>query len=295
MCTFVSACVGKFETKEALTATCAINWQERAGIRDREIPNQKLTAGFHVLVWNIHDRLLPGSIFSDKGHSEEEIVCIGDLAARFDLVLFQEAFVRPAQIAHYTKHPWAGHPVFTEGGGGDWWPLRMICEICLSPGLLMLAKGKPEMVHQEPYHNHAGWNTDLNKADDFFSKGFQLVEFPEFWVLNSHMDSGRGQASIEARALQFQQITTAIKRFVPNEAPLLIGMDSNLRPLREEQDGTILEEFLDSNGLTLIIQEGPDLIAGRNLRIEQPQTLQLKDVLSDHHALSVVVYPRGGA
>jgi hypothetical protein len=241
-------------------------------------------------VWNIHDRLLPGSLFSSGGHSEEEVACIGDLAKQFDLVLFQEAFVRPAQLARYTEHTWSDHPMFTQGGGADWWPLRAMCDICLSPGLLMLAQEKPEFVHAEPYEAFAGWNTDLNKADDFFSKGFQLVKFTTFWVLNSHMDAGRGQDSIDARALQFRQITAAFKRLVPNDAPLLIGMDSNLRPDKEEQDGKILREFLEANALTLVQQSGPDLIATRNLRIEQPRSLPLKDVLSDHNALSGIVH-----
>ena len=255
------------------------------------LPDSVAHDGLHVLVWNIHDRLLPGTLFSSGGHSEEEVACIGDLAAQFDLVLFQEAFVRPAQLARYTGHAWADHPLFSEGGGGDWWPHRLMCDICLSPGLLMLAQEQPRLVHAEPYEAFAGWNTDLNKADDFFSKGFQLVQFPTFWVLNSHMDAGRGQVSIDARALQFRQITAAFKRFVPNDAPLLIGMDSNLRPDKEEQDGEILGEFLVANALTLVRHSGPDLIAVRNLRIQQPQTFPLKGILSDHNALSVIMYP----
>jgi len=287
----LAACVGKFETKATLTSACNLDWQQQARIPATMLPDSIADEGLHVLVWNIHDRLLPGSLFSSGGHSEEEIACIGDLATQFDLVLFQEAFVRPAQIARYTEHAWSDHPMFTQGGGADWWPLRAMCDICLSPGLLMLAMEQPGFVHVEPYEAFAGWNTALNKADDFFSKGLQLVKFPTFWALNSHMDAGRGQDSIEARALQFRQITAAFKRFVPNDAPLLIGMDSNLRPDKEEQDGEILSEFLEANALTLVRHSGPDLIAVRNLRIQQPQTFSLKGILSDHNALSVIMYP----
>ncbi len=289
--TMLSGCVGKFETKPTLTSTCHIDWEQQADIPLSAQSDSRTLNGLHVLVWNIHDRLLPGSLFSSKAHTEEELACIGDLAIRYDLVLFQEAFVRPRQLAHYTGHDWAQHPLFTEGGGGDWWPLRVMCEICLSPGLLMLAQEQPKVVYAEPFVDFAGWNSDLNKADDFFSKGFQLVQFSTFWVLNSHMDSGRGQDSIDARALQFRQITAALKRLVSNDAPLLIGMDSNLRPDREEQDGKILREFLEANGLTLVYQNGPDLIVGRNLRTNNPQLLNLKNVLSDHNALSVIVHP----
>jgi len=287
----LTACVGNFETKPILTSACHIDWQKQAGITSGILPHSKVDDGLHVLVWNIHDRLLPGSLFSSGGHSEEEVACIGDLASRFDLVLFQEAFVRPAQLSRYTGHAWSNHPMFTEGGGADWWPQRVMCEICLSPGLLMLAQEQPEFIHAEPYEAFAGWNTDLNKADDFFSKGFQLVQFPSFSVLNSHLDAGRGQDSIDARALQFRQITTALKRLVPSDAPLLIGMDSNLRPDKEEQDGEVLREFLEANALTLVRHSGPDLIAVRNLRIQQPQTFPLKGILSDHNALSVIMYP----
>lgn len=287
----LGACAGKFETKPTLTATCRTDWQQQAGIETSALPASTATNGLHVLVLNIHDRLLGESNVSRGGHTEEGVACIGNLASQFDLVLFQEAFVRPAQIARYTGHAWAHHPLFTEGGGGDWWPLRVICEICLSPGLLMLAREEPELVHAEPYKAFSGWNTKLNKADDFFSKGFQLVRFGNFWVLNSHMDSGRGQDSIDARALQFRQITAAFKRMVPQDAPLFVGMDSNLRADKEEQDVKILDEFLESNGLTLVRHSGPDLIAARNIRVESPQSLPLKDVLSDHNALSVIIYP----
>jgi len=288
----LTACnLGKRETKPTLTSSCNIDWQQQAGIPSSVLPNPNVSDGLHVLVWNIHDRVLPGSIFSSEGHSEEEIACIGDLASQYDMVLFQEAFVRPVQIARYTKHPWADHPFFPEGGGGDQWPLRLVCEICLTPGLLMLAQEKPGWVYGEPYRSFAGRNTKLDKADESFSKGFQLVRFPEFWVLNSHMDAGRGQASIDARALQFWQITAALKWYVPPTAPLLIGMDANLRPDREDQDGEILREFLEANGLTLVFQNGPDLIATRNLQTERPQALPLKGVLSDHNALSVIINP----
>lgn len=285
-----SACVGTMETKPALTALCGIDWQEKAGIMKTDLPELSINRKLHVLVFNIHDRLLPGSLFSSDAHTEEEVACIGDLASRFDLVFFQEAFVRPAQLARYTGHVWADYPHFTEGGGGDWWPLRMMCEICLSPGLLLLAREHPTFVYAEPYEAYAGWYTDLNKSDDFFSKGFQLVQFQGFWALNSHMDSGRGQDSIEARTLQFRQITAALTRLVPPDAPLLIGMDSNLRPDQEEQDRTVLEEFLKANGLTLVYQSGPDLLAGRGLQTVQPRTLPLKGILSDHNALSVVLH-----
>ena len=163
------------ERKPALTSTCHIDWQKQAGITFGTLPDSTADDGLHVLVFNLHDRILPGSLFSNGGHTEEEMACIGDFSSQFDLVLFQEAFVRPAQLARYTEHVWADHPLFSEGGGGDWWPLRVLCEICLSPGLLMLAQEPPSFVYSEPYEAFAGWNTALNKADDFFSKGFQLV------------------------------------------------------------------------------------------------------------------------
>ncbi len=287
----ISACAGQFETKPTLTETCQTTWQQQSGIDASILPDSTVPNGLNVLVFNIHDRLLGEPNVSKGGHTEEEVVCIADLAKPYDLVLFQEAFVRPAQIARHTQHAWADHPLFQEGGGGDWWPLRVFCEICLSPGLLMLAREEPELVLAEPYEAFAGWNTKLNKADNFFSKGLQLVKFKNFWVLNTHMDAGRGQESIEARVLQFRQITTVFKQFVPDDVPLFIGIDANLRPDREKQDEKILKEFLESNGLTLVLHNGPDLIAVRNITVENPKTLPLKSVLSDHNALSVIIYP----
>ncbi len=287
----LAGCAGTFETKTELTAICQTNWEEQAGIPTSSLPHPEDRKGLHLLVFNIHDRILPASSWFQDGKTEESLACIGDLAKRFDLVFAQEAFVRPAQLARYTRHYWAHHPLFTEGGGGDWWPLRVFCEICLSPGLLMLAREKPEFIHAEPYTAFAGWNTELNKADDFFSKGFQLVQFQQFWALNSHMDAGRGQDSIDARRLQFQQITAALQRVVPRTAPLIVGMDANLRPDKEEQDLVILQEFLTANGLTLIQHHGPDLLAARNLRVSHPRILSLRNILSDHNALSAILHP----
>ncbi|MDH5588014.1 MAG: hypothetical protein OEZ05_15450, partial [Nitrospirota bacterium] len=118
-----------------------------------------------------------------------------------------------------------------------------------------------------------------------------LVQFSSFWALNSHMDAGRGQDSIAARAQQFRQMTMVLKRLVPADASLLIGMDANLRPDLEKQDQKILGEFLEENGLTLVFQNGPDLIVTRNLRISDPKPLPLKSLLSDHDALSAIIFP----
>ena len=103
----LNSCVGKFETKPTLTATCGTDWQLQAGIQERDIPASTENMGLRVLVWNIHDRLLPGSLFSSDAHTEGEVACIGDLASRYDLVLFQEAFVRPAQLVSYTGHEYS--------------------------------------------------------------------------------------------------------------------------------------------------------------------------------------------
>ena len=297
----VAGCnLGKRETQPTLTSLCNIDWKQQAKLLSFDLPDPNGSDGLNVLVWNIHDRVLPGSIF--KAHSEDEVACIGKLAKLYDLVLFQEAYVRPVQIAAYTNHDWADHPFFS-GGGGDWWPLRVVCEICLTPGLLMLAQEKPDWVHGEPYRFSAGLLTKRNRADNAFSKGFQLMKFPGFWMLNSHMDAGRGKDSRKARKTQAWRITVTLKRYVPSNAPLLIGMDSNLKCDRKKEDGgeddeEVLQMFLEDNGLTLINQDGPDIIAVRNLHIENPQMLPLKEGgpmgkkgLSDHNALSVVVYP----
>ena len=94
----LTACVGKFETRAILTSSCHLDWQQQAGIPASVLPDSIADEGLHVLVWNIHDRLLPGSLFSSGGHSEEEVACIGELATQFDLVLFQEAFVGPLSL-----------------------------------------------------------------------------------------------------------------------------------------------------------------------------------------------------
>lgn len=110
--------LGKRETKLTLTSSRNIDGQQHARISSTDLPNPNDSDGLHVLVTNIHGRLLSGSIFSSKGQSEEKIVCIVDLASMYDLVLLQKAFVRPAQIARYTKHQWADYHFL----GDDQWP-----------------------------------------------------------------------------------------------------------------------------------------------------------------------------
>jgi hypothetical protein len=276
----VSACAeGKFVRKPAFTEQCET--------QHHTVP--PVESAFTMLVWNIHDRAQPGSVYANDGHTEAEVVCIAEIAKHYDLVLFQESFQHPLQIPKATRHAWSNYPTFQRGGGGNWWPLRWLCEICRSPGLLLLAAEPALFTYAEPYTAFAGWHTALNKSDNFFSKGFQLVRFPTMWVLNSHNDAGRGQSSIDARRHQFRQITTALYTLVPHEAALLIGLDANLRPDIEPQDAVILDEFLKANHLTVIVQHGPDIIAARNLTVLSPQVLPLEDVLSDHDALSAVV------
>ncbi len=97
--TILTACVGRFETKPTLSTPCRLNWQQQAGLGAAALPDSPASHGLQVLVFNIHDRLLPDTCFSSEGHTEDEVSCIGDLASKFDLVLFQKAFVRPAQLA----------------------------------------------------------------------------------------------------------------------------------------------------------------------------------------------------
>jgi len=94
--TMLSACTGRFETKPTLTTPCRLNWQQHAGFGAAALSDSPASHGLQVLVFNIHDRLLPDAFFSNEAHTEDEVSCIGDLASKFDLVLFQEAFVRPA-------------------------------------------------------------------------------------------------------------------------------------------------------------------------------------------------------
>ena len=65
----LSVCVGNFEPKSALTATCGTDWQRQAGIHEGDIPDPTENKGLSVLVWNIHDRLLPDSLFSSDAHT----------------------------------------------------------------------------------------------------------------------------------------------------------------------------------------------------------------------------------
>lgn len=282
-------CVGTFSTTPILTDPCQTEWLavlKQAGIvlpHDRKPTDRNID----VLVFNIHDRVLPGLFFTD-GHTEGEIACIGELAAQFDLVLLQEAWVHQRQLAQFVPHVWADHPLFIEGGGGDQWPQRWICETCMSPGLLMLSLTEiPLFAYAEPYRAFAGLNTKLDASDEFFSKGFQLVEFANFWVVNSHLDAGRGQDSVDARRAQLQQLTFALKQLVPERIPLLVGMDANLHA-DEEQDSTMLAQFLKANHLEVVMHNGPDMILVRGLTTSMPQVLPLKRVLSDHNAQSVI-------
>ena len=86
------------------------------------------------------------------------------------------------------------------------------------------------------------------------------------------MDAGRGEASIEARTLQFRHLTADIRCFVSPEAPLLVSMDTNLQPDHKEHDAEILKEFLNANALTFIHRNGPDLIAVRGIHTDHTQS-----------------------
>ncbi|MCA9497845.1 MAG: hypothetical protein KC588_01490 [Nitrospira sp.] len=160
--TVLSACLGKLETKSTFTKPCRPDWQQQAGLSEAALPDSTVSHGLPVLVFNIPDHLLSDSFFLSVAHTEEEVACLGDLASKFDLVLVQETFVPPAQLAQYTKHAWINHPFFTESGGGDWWPLRAMSNICLSPELLMLAREQPESIYSTHHKTFVGWNTDLN-------------------------------------------------------------------------------------------------------------------------------------
>lgn len=243
-----------------------------------------------VLVFNIHDRPIAGFPLTRPAQSDGTMACVGDLAASFDLFLGQEAFVRPGPVAARTGHIWSWHSTSADDGGESSGFPFSLCPVCETSGLLMTARDeKPLSVHAETYRDRHGWGDEYEGTDSLFSKGFQLADFGSFWVLNSHMDTGRGPKSAAVRARQLEQIGRALEERIPSHAPLLVGMDSNLKPRESAIDAENLSRFLKRHGLSIVIQNGPDLIAVRNLDVEKGMVLPLKGVLSDHNALSATI------
>ncbi len=77
--TILTACLGNFETKPTLTEPCRLNWQQQAGLGAAALPDSPASHGLQVLVFNIHDRLLPDTCFSSEGCSPKAVVVTGGL------------------------------------------------------------------------------------------------------------------------------------------------------------------------------------------------------------------------
>lgn len=99
-----------------------------------------------------------------------------------------------------------------------------------------------------------------NASDCLAEKGFSvathtLAESVELMVVNLHAEAGGGDEDREASADGFAQLA---QRLAADDRALLVGGDTNLKPLEREQDARTMDAFLQATGLTEVEQRDPN-------------------------------------
>lgn len=223
------------------------------------------------LSMNVQNMPGPNSLNYESGHA----ACLGHLAQQFDVAVLQENFNNDVAMPRFTNIPFA------------------------SGGLLLNNTSGLSLFHRQTvtkdwtrvYSSCAGWfpGEKLGDGDCWASKGFQMATLANgVTVVNTHMDAGSREVDSSVRAVQLQELGTAL----PTEGPLLLAGDFNHR--YGTADDARLLGFLRRNRLTLHIrsdsEKGNDIIAAREVDITQVGLVP-RAGLSDHDGLAIRFRP----
>jgi hypothetical protein len=205
-----------------------------------------------VLSYNVHG-LSPLLAGDDPRRRIEKI---GARAATYDVALFQEDFEYHGIIRRRLQGS-----VGAAGNGVILDPPRLAASILLTPVALLLphfsppygaglstfvkaALARPDDADREAFGVCAGWlgaRFDCWASKGYLRIGVRTADGTIVDVYNTHLDAGRGGASLRARRHQLGVLASAIERESGDRA-IIVGGDFNLvfdRP----GDGDLMAEF----------------------------------------------------
>ena len=187
--------------------------------QDSKNPPSPSTGNLSILTYNVHG--LPEEITGDN--TSERILSIGPLLNQFDIVGLQEIFDDQDHQSLVDNSTHQTHLRFAE---------TVEETRFYGSGLSIFANGELNDFHHEHYENCFG--TVDNSGDCLASKGFQLATIKTtdglvIDVLNTHLEAGGGDADLEARESQIEQIITAVSDWSTDRPFLFLG-DTNLHP-----------------------------------------------------------------
>lgn len=190
-----------------------------------------------VLTYNVHG--LPPLVTGSS--TRKRYKKIAPLLSKFDVVGLQEDFIDSNHQILAKRRTHRTRVRFAKILRNRWF----------GSGLTVFAKKKDAERHNEYYTNcHGVFDAE---SDCLASKGFQVVRLElspgvEVDLYNTHFDAGEDDADDEARAAQIEQIVYSMTTYSEERAVIFTG-DTNLA-YSDEDEGPMLEEFLDEAGLS---------------------------------------------
>ncbi len=221
-----------------------------AGFASTALESEVLQAKeLSVLVYNTHG--LPEFFARDK--PKERFPKIAGLTKKYNLSLLQEDFAHHDLLMQYVQRP-----LDVVRGNDAQIPK---CLVCSESGLTLVTNLPAVWTVRtafKPFKTCSGWLTKLN--DCFAQKGFQLAilestDGARIYVVNTHLDAGRGEQDRQARASQLDQIALTLETEAGSEAVLVAG-DLNL-DWQSAADNELLQNFVQRLNLVLA-QKGGD-------------------------------------
>lgn len=169
---------------------------------------------------------------------DENTSKVSPLLNGYDIVLAQEDFSYHDDLVEHAQHGYQVEP-------------RSASFALVGDGLSTLSVYPLGDVVREEWQHCYGYLGAY--SDCLGEKGFSVVrvhlsESASVDVYNVHADAGDAEGDIEARRLEFEQLTQFIQRHSRGNA-VIVGGDTNLDPAKNLGDRRTLSAFLRATGL----------------------------------------------
>lgn len=207
-------------------------------------PSDATSGSIDVITYNVAG--LPEPVSGSTPATNSRL--ISPLLNSFDVVLLQEDFFYPDEIARDLTHPWGSPPERLVFFGDPSRPSAIV-----GSGLERYARHPFDEHRQIRWPGCFGGVLPPGAADCLSQKGFsvathRLADGADVDVYDLHAEAGSTPEDVYWSARDYEELAEFIVEHSAGHA-VIVGGDFNLHPF-DDVDGAVLAKFLDDAGLT---------------------------------------------